>query len=274
MPEIAPVELSIADVARLLHVQPQTVQRRLRAGELEQARTIGDRPGLVRLSPADDWIRVEDASALLHVSPATIRAAIKRGTLIGRRDKNGRWRVLLRSVLEDRRCDPEAVEMFAGGQPFPQDPADLTRPPRRSADLHRSVFLRLNAEEAEMLERCRDQHGTIRAAVVIGLQAVDRGEVDVDQAELLAERDLYAGQLDRVRTAHRGLRARAETRLVDEVYCPACEQLVPIEEFEAHDLPDGTQDIYHRAHTHRSGSRFRSNTVAARRAKASLDTPE
>jgi hypothetical protein len=278
MPELRPVELSIEDAAHLLHVQPQTVRRRVRAKELRSAETIGPGPAAVRLSPAEDWIRVEDASALLGVSPATVRSNISRGRLAGRREKNGRWRVLLRSVLEDRRCDPAALEAFGGERPM-GEPWDTLRQVQihdrgRPRPLHRQLNIRLNEEQAELLERCRDRHGTITAAIVVGLQAIDRDDVDVDRAEVLVERDLYRGQLERVRSAHRGLQARAEGRMVDELYCHRCEAMVPIEETDRIELEDGSQEIFHRKHGHRSGSRIRSNTVIARRAKLTLEPAE
>lgn len=272
MPELRPVELSQEEAARLLHVQRQTIQRRARAGELRTVKPAGPGPPAVRLSPAEDWIRIEDASALLSVSPSTIRSNIARGRLAGRREENGRWRVLLRSVLEDSRCDPAAVELF-GGERVAGSQADPQPAPRRqSASLHRTVFLRLTAEEAEVLERCRDRHGTIRAAVVFGLQAIDRDDLDVDAAELRTERDLYQEQAERARAAHRGLQARTEGRVVDELYCHVCEDYVPVEECAATELEDGRLEIYHEKHGHRSGARFRSDTGLARRAPDSLDT--
>lgn len=272
MANLRPVELSVSDCARLLHVQPQTVQRRLRAGELRQAETIGSGPVLVRLAPAEDWIRVEDASALLGVSPATVRANVTRGRLQGRREAHGRWRVLLRSVLEDRRCEPSALEAF--GEKPESSTAEIHTGGRRPHSLHRSVFLRLSPEETELLERARDRHGTIRAAVVVGLEATDRDDIEVGQAELLAERDLYRGQLERVRSAHRGLQARTEGRTVDELYCPVCEAFIPIEETDHVEREDGAQEIFHRKHGHRSGGRIRMNTVIARRAKLAVEPGE
>jgi hypothetical protein len=272
MAELRTVELSVEDAARLLHVQPQTIRRRVRAGELQTAETIGPAPASVRLVPGEDWIRVEDASALLRVAPATIRSNITRGRLTGRREKNGRWRVLLRAVLEDPRCDPTAIEAF-GGEAAGQDDKTPGHNAQvgRTHSLHRSVFVRLDPEESELLERCRDRHGTIRAAVVFGLEAIDRDDLDVDVAEVHSERELYREQLERVRGAHRGLQERAEGRLVDELYCPVCETFVPIEETDRLEVADGTEEIYHRKHGHRSGSKIRSNTVIARRAKLSLD---
>lgn len=242
-------------------MQPATVQRRLRGGELERAEGVGGRPVLVLLDPAGMWLRVEDAAALLSVTPATVRSNIVRGRLDGRREEHGRWRVLLRSVLEDRRCDPQAVALFTG-EAVPPSPA----PAARSSRLHRSVFVRLSPEEEELLERCRDRHGTIRAAIVVGLRAVDSDELDGDDlAELRQEHAFYRERAEQLQAAHDGLRARAEGRLVDELYCQVCEQWVPVEQCAAVELEDGHLEVFHEMHGHRSGARFRSNTGLARR---------
>lgn len=275
MPELRPLELSQEDAARLLRVQPQTITRRLRSGELERAETIGPGPAMVRLVPSETWIRVEDASALLGVSPATIRSNITRGRLDGRREKGGRWRVLLRSVLEDRRCDPAAVALFTGEAAPAPDPQPPGRSHARSPRLfHRQVNVRLSEQEQELLERCQDRYGTIRAAIVAGLQSIDRDDLDLDVQEIHAERELFRDQLARVRDAHRGLRARAEGRMVDELYCHVCERMVPVEETGQHEREDGTVEIFHERHGHRSEARFRSNTVIARRAKLPGASPE
>ena len=264
MAELREISLGVSEVAELLHVQPQTVTRRLRGGELERAETIGPGPASVRLVPAETWLRVEDASALLGVSPATVRSNITRGRLTGRREKSGRWRVLLRSVLEDSRCDPAALEVFTGERVADDEEQSPNRP-RRPSSLHRSVFLRLTEEEAELLERARDRHGTIRAAVVVGLQAIDLDDLD-DTDELRAEHALYREQTERLRAAHRGLRDRAEGRLVDELYCQVCESWVPVEECSAAEIDEkGTLEVFHEIHGHRSGSRFRSDSGLARR---------
>ena len=266
MAEIRPVEIPIAAAAELLHVQPATIQRRLRERELERAETIGPGPALVRLVPAETYLRVEDASALLGVAPATVRSNITRGRLTGRREKSGRWRVLLRSVLEDSRCDPAALEVFTGERPASDEAGRPERASRPSPALHRGVFVRLSPEESELLERCVDRHGTQRAALVYGLQAIDREDVDVDQDELRAEHGLYREQASRAQAAHRALRERAEGRLVDELYCHVCEEWVPVEDCAAVAIDeDGTLEVFHEKHGHRSGARFRSNTGLARR---------
>jgi hypothetical protein len=268
MPELRVIDLSVNDAARLLHVQPQTVQRRLRSGELPRVETIGGQPPRVRLAPAEAWIRVEDASALLGVSPATIRSNIARGRLAGRREEHGRWRVLLRSVLEDPRCRPEAVEMFGGEGAPPPSPG--VRPSRTGKRLlHRQLNVRLSEEEAELLDRARDRHGTFRAAIVVSLMAADEDGAAVDHAELAAEHVLYREQLERLRVAHRGLRARAEGNLVEELHCHVCGVWVPVEECDAVELPGGGYEIFHEKHGHVSGSRFRTDTGLARRAAIS-----
>jgi hypothetical protein len=272
MPETRSISLTVDEAARLLHVQPQTIRRRLRSGELEQAERIGEGGPAVRLVPAETWIRVEDASALLGVSPATVRSNISRGRLDGRREANGRWRVLLRSVLEDSRCKPEAIEILSGEQ---REELEINSNSRRPHSLRRAVYLRLSPEEADLLERGRDRHGTQRAAVVRGLLAIDRDDLEPDDGqELRAERDLFEEQLGRVRSAHRGLQERASSRMVDELYCHVCEGFVSIEDTEQLEREDGKVEIFHRKHGHRSGGRFRSDTVIARRAPITLDSAE
>jgi hypothetical protein len=267
MPEIRSIEIPVAEVAALLHVQPQTVQRRLRAGELDRATTVDGRT-MVRLVPGEDWLRVEDASALLRVSPATIRSNVSRGRLSGQRGRNERWRVLLRSVLEDPRCDPAAVEVF-GGEPAPV-PSEFETNSRRPHSLHRQLNVRLTEEEAELLERCRERHGTIRQAVVRGLEASDREEpTDGEHAELVAERDLYQEQTERLRSAHRGL----ATRVHDELYCQECDQWVPEAEWDEKETAGGHVEVFHKKHGHRSGTRFRSTTGLARRTRITRETP-
>jgi len=267
MPEIPQsVDLSIEDAAELFHVTPATIRRRVRDGGLRTVEQVGPGPARVRLSPLETWIRVEDASALLGVSPATIRSNITRGRLAGRREKGGRWRVQLRSVLEDQRCDPAALELFGAAA---VEPPPATSPARPHS-LHKTVFVRLTPEEAEVLERGRDRHGTQRAAVVAGLHAIDSDELDVDAGELRSDRDLYEEQLRRLRVAHQGLRARAEGHMVDELYCHVCEAWVSVDDCAAVELEDGRLEVFHEKHGHRSGAKFRSNTGLARRAKLEL----
>ena len=261
------LDLSVDEAAQLLHVQPETVRRRLRAKELRPGPGGG-----VRLSPGDDWLRVEDAAALLSVAPATVRSNIKRGRLVGRREEKGRWRVQLSSVLADRRCDGDARARFAGGDVDELDAIDVasTRP-RRTGRPSRDVFVRLYDDEPELLERAVDRHGTQRQAVLEGLRAL---EVDhpssADVAELRAEHELQAEQLERVRSAHRNLSAHARDRLVDEVYCHHCEQMIPRAELGEHELEDGTVELYHRKHGHRRGGKLRGSTVIARRGPLEL----
>jgi excisionase family DNA binding protein len=236
--------LTVDEAAQLLHVQPETIRRRIRTKELR-----GGPDGGVRLVPLDDWLRVEDAAALLSVAPATVRANIKRGRLVGRREGHGRWRVRLASVLEDRRVDARAAGLF-GAEPA-GDVDDAPRPSRRRGRASREVFVRLYDEEPELLERCVDRHGSIRVAVVEGLRAIDDDQIDVDVAELRAAHDLRGEQLERVRTAHRNLSAHAASRLVDEVYCPRCEAMIPIGELEEHQLEDGTTALHCGRHRYR-----------------------
>src|SRR5882672_3062877 len=110
MPRFHHLEVGIDEAARMLRVQPSTVRRRLRNGELRRgsATGVGD---AVALSP-ESWVWVEDAAAILSVTPATVRAAIGRGELAGTRTSSGRWRVRLESVLADRRADRDVVVRF------------------------------------------------------------------------------------------------------------------------------------------------------------------
>lgn len=268
MPAYLTLEIPIDEAARLLGVQAQTIRRRLRSGELRRADTIGAGDALVRLGPGD-VIRAEDAAALLGVATPTVRAAIERGRLAGRRDDAGRWRVELRSVLDDRRCDPAALALFTTGEPLLE--REETGPPERAPQrLRRDVFARLDEDEAALLERARDRHGTIRAALVAGLLAIDDDDFELAGAELRAELELALEQLARARAAHRNLSERARLALVDEVYCPQCEALVPLAELGYHRLADGTVELYHRPHGHREASRLRPGTVLARRAPLEL----
>lgn len=270
MPEtLRSVDLSIEEAAELFHVTAATIRRRVRDGELRTVEQVGPGPARARLSPAETWVRVEDASALLGVAPATVRSNVTRGRLAGRREKGGRWRIQLRSVLEDPRCEPGVLELFGGAAPAKSE-SSTTQIHTRPHSLHKTVFVRLSPEEAEVLERGRDRHGTQRAAVVAGLHAIDVDELDVDAGELRAERDLFEEQVQRLRTAHRGLRDRAEGHLVDELYCHVCERWVAVDDCAAVELEDGRLEIFHEKHGHRSGARFRMNTGLARRAKFEL----
>jgi excisionase family DNA binding protein len=271
-------DLSVDEAAQLLRVQPETIRRRVRSKELRAGPAGG-----VRLTPQDDWVRVEDASALLGVAPATVRASIARGRLTGRREEHGRWRVQLLSVLEDRRCEVDARRVFgdvehdasAGHDASARSRSDggpegvaggrgATRRGRSSRD----VFVRLYDDEPELLERAAARHGSNRAAVVEGLRAIDDDAASsVDVAELRAAYEIQGEQLERVRTAHRNLSAHARRRMVDEVHCHHCERLVSIEELDEHELEDGTMELFHKKHGHRpAGKLGRPSTVVARRA--------
>ena len=259
-------DLTVNEAAQLLRVQPETIRRRLRSKELRQG------PAGVRLSPQDDWLRVEDASALLGVAPATVRSSIKRGRLVGRREDHGRWRVQLSSVLEDRRVDADARAAFGDVErDTSEEPAPLRGATRRGRS-SRDVFVRLYDDEPELLERAAAKHGTNRAAVVEGLRAIDDDAASsVDVAELRAAHELQGQQLERVRTAHRNLSAHARRRLVDEVHCHHCEKLVPIGELGEHPLADGSVELFHKKHGHRQTTKLRAGTVIARRAPIELD---
>lgn len=258
---LEPVELSLVDTARLLRVQPQTVTRRLRAGELERGPD-----GAVVLSPATTWLRTEDAGAMLGVSSATVRGAAGRGELAGRRDREGRWLIRLESVLADPRCDPETVAVFTGQRP----PAVEEPPPAPAIDrLTRPVYVRLDRDECELLDELAGEHGSQRAAVAAGLRALAAREATpADVAELRVERDLYRDQAEAAQETARALAELARERLVDELYCPACEALVPIEETDRQADEHGAVILYHRPHGLRSGGVLRGSSVVARRHSA------
>lgn len=252
----------------ILRVQPQTVQRRLRAGELHRPEKASR---LVRLDPAQDWLRVEDAASMLGVTPATVRAAIGRGELAGRRERGGRWRVRLESILANRRVDAEIVARFGGEAPAPAfvDESSAPRPQR----LRRIVHVQIDEEDIELLERGRDRHGTIRAAVVHGLRVIDEDTLAApgELAELRAERDLHRETAERAQARAALLTELARKRLVDELYCQHCEKLVPIEEAGFEQQEDGTVLLYHQEHGLRRGGRIRSSTVMASRRPARPD---
>ena len=234
------------------------MRRRLRSRELHAAETIGAGDALVRLR-ADDWLRAEDAAAMLSVSTSTVRAGIHRGALNGkRRDKGGRWLVELRSVLEDPRCDPAAVALFTTGAEVEEVRPDPPAPAEHR--LSRPVFIRVYEDELELLDRGRDRHGSHRAAVVAGLRAIDHDE-DRDPAEVAVERELFLERATRAEAEHAALEQRTSGRLVDEVYCPGCERLVPIDELE---LNDAGSEYVELMHPHRKPRR--SAMVARRRA--------
>jgi hypothetical protein len=256
------VEVGVDEAARILHVQPSTVRRRLRVGELRRGRRgAGDQ---VELSP-DTWVRVEDAAAILSVTPATVRAAIGRGELAGTRAGSGRWQVRLESVLADRRANRDVVARFGGEPTVEPDPGPA--PPAGSRHrLRRGVYLQLDTDEVELLEIGRDRYGSFRAAIVAGLRAVDaEGASPSEAAELRVERDLYRDQAAEARERATLLAELARRGLVDELYCPTCEQLVPISEAGHEPQPDGTVVLYHEPHGLRAGGKLRSTSVMARR---------
>lgn len=269
MAKLRRVQLTDQETAQLLRLTPATIRRRRAAGELVTVHRVGGAGELVQLSPLDDWIRVEDAGALLGVSPTTVRGSIRTGRLVGRRGDHGRWRVQLASVLMDPRCDPDAYGLFTGEAP-PEPPAPAPRRPQR---LRRALYVHLDEEEAELLERGRDRHGNYREAVVAGLRAIDVDDAPRpdELAELRAETEVRGQEVERVRALNEALRDRAATHHVDELYCPVCNRLVPIGEVDRLTLEDGTVELFHQEHGHRQGNRLRSSTVLARRAAARHD---
>lgn len=257
--------LSIEQTASFLGVSPATVRRRLVAGELTMVRShAGER--MVRLRPYDDWLRVEDAAGLLELSTAAVRARIQRGELAGKR-VGGRWRVLLAAVLDDGRVNRQALALFGGQQTPQEEPAEPVRRP--AARMRKDVFVRLDEEECALLEQARARHGSNTAAIAAGLRADAEQPVDVDQAaELRVELETTRGALHRTRAEHDDLRARARAGLVDELYCPACERLIPVEEFRVIEIED-REELHHGAHRPRQDSKLRRGTAAGRRARVS-----
>jgi hypothetical protein len=261
------IEVGVDEAARLLHVQPSTVRRRLRSGELRK----GSTPSTVELSP-ESWIRVEDTAALLSVTPATVRAAIGRGELAGTRERSGRWRVRLESVLADRRADRDVVARFGGEPTVDDDPGLAGAPPATRHRMRRPVYLQLDADEVDLLELGKDQFGSFRAAIVAGLRAVEAdGASTADVAELRVERDLYRDQALEARERAAVLTELARRGLVDELYCPTCDELVPIGEAGYQADADGTVVIFHEPHGLRAGGRMRSSSVLGRRRPLAVD---
>ena len=257
------LEVTVEEAAFLLRVQPSTVRRRLRNGELRGRRERGVQS--VQLDPDTTWLRVEDAAGILNVTPATVRALIVRGALAGRREHGGRWRVRLASVLEDRRAHPDVVARF-GGEPVDRPPVVPAGRLAAPGMMRRDVFLRLSADDAQLLERGRDRHGSITAAVAAGLRAIDTDDTysPGEVAELRVDRDLH-----RDRARDHGERARAlheivSRGVVEELYCPVCEQLVPINEVDLVDVGD-LVELYHGPHGHRKGGALRAGSVMGRR---------
>lgn len=259
-------DMSIDETAAFLGVTPATVRSRLRSKELRSVQSAQG-PQLVRFAPLEDTIRLPDAAGILGIATSTVRAACARGELAGQR-VNGRWRVRLVSVLEDPRADPAVVELF-GGSPTPRPPVE---PPRRPpATAYRQVQLRLPLEDAERLERLQAArgggHGSLTLVILDALRALDESPdapSSGELAELRSELAARGEQLERARAAHRGLHERAQGRLVDELYCPVCERLVAVEEFEPVGVA-GDVELVHQGHPHRHRSRLRPGTVAARR---------
>lgn len=254
------VEVSVDEAAALWRVQPQTILRRLRSKELRR----GAAPNTVSLDPGRTWVRVEDAAVMLGVTPATVRACISRGELAGRKERGGRWRVRLESVLADRRCDPTAAARF-GGDTVPRDPP--ARRPAAEGAFRRMVLVRLDADESELLAHVRDRYGSQQAAIVAGLRAAEAGGATPSEvAELRVEHDLYRDEARAARERAALLAELARERLVDELWCPRCERLVPIEEAGyAVDEDSGVVELFHDPHGHHRAGRMRPGTVMARR---------
>jgi hypothetical protein len=253
------VELSIDQAAEMLRVQPETIRRRLRSRELVVSTTQGRE--LVAFEPGRTWLRVEDAGALLGLTSSSVRSAIRRGKLAGKREEGGRYRVMLRSVLEDRRCDPKVVELFGGDPPPEPDVPELPKPAHR---MRRDVHVLLDQEELELLEHARELHGSIRAAVVAGLRAVDlEGPAPEEFAELRVAHDIHRDNAERSRAQERTLAKRLRERPVERLACISCEELVSIDEAEFVDLEDGTVAIVHAKHGRGRGGRIRKGSVMA-----------
>lgn len=242
----------------MLRVQPQTVARRRRRGELPK----GDRADTVVLSPAT-WLRSEDAAAMLGLTTASVRGAAGRGELAGRRDREGRWWIRLESVLADGRCDPETVAVFTGERVAQ---LEEVRPDPLPDRMQRVLYVRLDSGESELLDELAAVHGSQRAAVGAGLRALHaEGASPAEVAELRVERDLFRDEAESSRETARLLAELSRERLVDELYCPACEALVPIEEADRAEDEQGYVVLYHRRHGLREGGKFRTSSVMARR---------
>lgn len=264
MAALQAIEVGVDEAARILHVQPSTVRRRLRAGELKRGKGAGS----VLLAP-ESWIRVEDAAAILGVTTSTVRAMIVRGQLAGTRERSGRWRVRLESVLVEPRADGDVVARFGGEPTVEPDPGPAVAGVHR---MRRPVYVQLDADEVELLERGRDRHGSQRAAVVAGLRAIDADAATPGEAaELRVERDLYRDSAEQARERAAVLAELARRGLVDELYCPTCERLVPIEEAGYVREQDGTVVLFHEPHGLREGGRLRSSSVMGRRRPLELD---
>lgn len=263
------MRLSVEETAALLHVRSSTVRSRLRAGELR--RVPGEGPVRVLLEPGD-YIRSEDAAAILGISPTTVRSAIGRGELAGRRTRKGRWQVRLESVL----ADPRAADTAASFSEAPRLPDEQTalieETPRRPG--RHDLFVRLDEHELDLLELAQARYGTKRAAVATALACLVEHDAEPGEvAELRVERDVYR---DRVAELERDLQLLAgisRRQVVDELYCPTCEAMVPIDGWGyARDEQTGTIEIYHRKHGHHRRTRLRNGSVmATRQPPAGLD---
>ena len=264
------LEVPIDEAALLLRVQPQTIRRRLSAGDL-----VNKRDGrklnrdVVELDPTMTRLRVEDAGAMLGVTAATVRAMISRGELAGVRERGGRWKISLGSVLAHPRCDPELVARF-GGEPGSIEPvSEPLTGPAPAHRLRRTVRAELDVDELELLERAVDRHGTVRAAIVAGLLATaDEDATPGETAELRVERDLYRDEAERASERAQTIAELARRHHVDELHCPRCERLVPIAEVGYVVDDEGHVALYHEPHGYRERGRVRSSTVMARRHEA------
>ncbi len=246
----------------LLRVQPQTIRRRLRAGTLEAKR--GDGVDVVVLDPHVTFFYVEDVGAALGVTAGTVRQMLGRGDLAGVRQHGGRWRVRLQSVLEHSRCDPELVVRFGGEAPAPE-PARLEERPAR---LVRPVYARLDVETAELLDRAVDRHGTQAAALAAALRALDDDVAPGELAELRVELELLREQEATARDRAAAIVELARRHHVDELYCPRCERLVPIDEADYVIDDEGHVAMFHAEHGYHAGGRIRASTIMARRHEA------
>lgn len=255
------MELSIGQAAGLLHVKESTVRSRLRSGELRRAPGAG--PVRVWLEPGD-FIRSEDAAAILGVSPTTVRSAIDRGELAGKRVQGGRWRVRLDSVLSDPRAAESAAQLGSGAPETVEEETSFAAPRRPG---RHDVFVRLDEHEIALLELAAARHGSKRQAVATALSVlIEQDATPGEVAELRAEHAAMGEQLAQRDKDLRELASVARRQLVDELYCPRCEQMVPVEGWGyARDEETGMIEVYHRAHGHARHGRMRTGSVMAHR---------
>ncbi len=97
------------------------------------------------------WLDVAAAARLLAISPAGVRARIRRGTLVGRRDRSGRWQIA-RAALD------EAI-----GRDTAADAA-IARLDARSIEALREVCYAASAGPEPLAALLREQRATARAA--------------------------------------------------------------------------------------------------------------